>query len=294
MAHPKKLQTNVPVKEAFRSMVKALTGIYPVREAGNMTTILFEDVFPEIKLHQTEQLTEKQQSKLLKIKERLLNHEPLQHVIGTTEFYGLRLKTDARALIPRPETEELVHLIIKDIRKKTHTGEGLSLLDIGTGTGCIPLTIKHHIQQLTVTGIDLSEKALALATENCDLLGLNAQFKVLDILDSKQWQQLPEFDLIVSNPPYIPESERPLMAQNVLNFEPRMALFVDNADPLLFYRVITEFALQKLKSGGALYFEVNEFNGAQLLEWMRSKPFVSCEGLEDMQGKVRMIRAVLS
>jgi len=283
----------VQVIEAFETLVKALSEIYTPREAGNMTTIIFEDVFPEIRMHQTDPLTANQITKLQDIKQRLIQHEPLQYVIGMTDFYGLRLKTDARALIPRPETEELVHLIIKDIRLKTHTGQGLSLLDIGTGTGCIPLTVKHHLKQLAVTGVDISEEALSLATENSELLGLEAQFKQVDILDHNQWDRLPKFDIIVSNPPYIPNKERSLMARNVLDYEPDLALFVEDNAPLLFYQTIAKFAQQQLNIGGVLYFEVNEYNGKELLKTLDDGQWTVCEGLEDMQGKLRMLRLEL-
>ncbi len=278
------------VKEAFELLVKSLSDIYSAREAGNMATIVFEDVFPEINLNQEQPLSENQTSKLLEIKARLMKHEPLQHVIGWADFYGLRFKSDRRALIPRPETEELVHLIIKDIRKKTHTGEGGSLLDIGTGTGCIPLTVKHHLPLLSVTGADVSKEAIALAKENQAILQLEAQMIQLDILNRDHWVTLPNYDIIVSNPPYIPVQEKAVMSRNVLDYEPDLALFVADNDPLVFYQIIVEFALLKLKAGGTLYFEVNEFNGSELLEWMRTKGFSSIEGVNDMHGKLRMVR----
>ncbi len=281
------------IKEAFEELSKALSAIYEPREAANMSTIVFEDAFPDLQINETAVLGKEEADQLMKIKERLLEHEPLQYVLGEADFYGLRFKCDARALIPRPETEEIVHLMIKDIRKTTHTGEALRLLDVGTGTGCIPLTLKHHLRELKVHGLDVSPGALDLAYENAEMLGLDIHWHLVDILDEEQWETLPKFDIIVSNPPYIPNKEKTLMSKNVLDFEPDLALFVEDEQPIVFYKVITDLAKLHLEKGGALYFEANEFNATAVAEYVLSNGFEQVEIIKDLQKRDRIIKATI-
>jgi len=185
---------------------------------------------------------------------RLLNDEPFQHIIGSTFFYGLELQTDSRALIPRPETEELVDWIVKDYQGES----GLRMIDLCTGTGCIALALKSIFKSASIDAIDVSLDALTLTKENSNALGLDLNFRQLDVLSESAFSPrifLPEsYDCWVSNPPYIPESEKESMAKNVLDFEPEMALFVENEEPLKFYLKIAQDALVFLKNEGALYF----------------------------------------
>lgn len=283
------------VKEAFESLHKALSKIYESREAGNIATIVFEDAFPDLPLHEKGLSFSKEQAdRYQEIKQRLVKHEPLQYVLGEADFYGLRFKTDKRALIPRPETEEIVHLIIKDIRKIDEQGTDLRLLDVGAGTGCIPLTIKHHIRELTVHAMDVSPGALDLAFENAKALELDVHFHLMDVLDEKQWDTLPDFNLIVSNPPYIPVVEKKLMTKNVLDFEPEVSLFVEDEEPIVFYKKIAQLAKQKLLPGGLLYFEANEFNAETVADYLKAHNFKMVEVIKDLQARDRIIKARIS
>lgn len=220
---------------------------------------------------------------------RIKDNEPFQHVLGSTEFYGLEIKCDKRALIPRPETEELVDLIASDFK-----GENASIIDVCTGTGCIALALKSVFPTSIVDGIDISKEALSLAHENARELKLDVQFHAIDILtaidlglNAEKW------DVIVSNPPYIPVSDKAQMHANVLDFEPGLALFVSNEDPLIFYRKIAELALVSLSGSGVLYFEIHENLGNEVVELLKSVGFKSVDCRKDMQGKDRMVKAMV-
>lgn len=218
---------------------------------------------------------------------RMKDNEPFQHVLGSTEFYGLEIICDRRALIPRPETEELVDWIVQDNRK-----EDARILDICTGTGCIALALKSVVRNGNVEGVDISDDALDLAKKNASQLDLDVLFKKMDVLsvnclsfNSHKW------DIIVSNPPYIPVSDKVQMHANVLDFEPGLALFVSNEDPLLFYRKIGKLAKESLSDDGSLYFEIHENLGEEVEELLKSIGFNSIAIRKDMQGKDRMIKA---
>jgi len=223
---------------------------------------------------------------------RLLNDEPFQHIIGSTFFYGLELQTDRRALIPRPETEELVEWIVKDYEDKS----SIRIIDLCTGTGCIALALKSVFKTASIDAIDVSLDALTLTKENSNALGLELNFRQLDVLSESAFSPrifLPEsYDVWVSNPPYIPESDKEDMAKNVLEYEPEIALFVENEEPLKFYLKIAQDALLFLKSDGALYFEIHEAYGVQLKTELDVLGFKDIELRKDLQGKDRMLKAV--
>ena len=223
---------------------------------------------------------------------RLLNDEPFQHIIGSTFFYGLELQTDRRALIPRPETEELVDWIVKDYEDKS----SIRIIDLCTGTGCIALALKSVFKTASIDAIDVSLDALTLTKENSNALGLELNFRQLDVLSESAFSPrifLPEsYDVWVSNPPYIPESDKEDMAKNVLEYEPEIALFVENEEPLKFYLKIAQDALLFLKSDGALYFEIHEAYGVQLKTELDVLGFKDIELRKDLQGKDRMLKAV--
>lgn len=223
---------------------------------------------------------------------RLLNDEPFQHIIGSTFFYGLELQTDARALIPRPETEELVDWVVNDYEGK----KSLRIIDLCTGTGCIALALKSVFKTASIDAIDYSLDALTLAKENSNTTGLELNFRQLDVLSEAAFSPkifLPNsYDCWVSNPPYIPESDKVKMAKNVLDFEPEMALFVENQVPLKFYLKIAQDALVFLKNEGALYFEIHEEYGEELKEKLIHLGFEDLELRKDLQGKDRMLKAV--
>jgi release factor glutamine methyltransferase len=221
------------------------------------------------------------------VRTRLLNQEPLQYVIGTSHFYGLDLKADKRALIPRPETEELVDWIVKE---NTNPDE---IVDLCSGSGCIGLALKKAFPNSEVRAVELSEEAIELIEENKILTGLEIQVIQADVLNwNNSLIDAESADVIVSNPPYVLESDKAEMKENVLDFEPHLALFVSNADPLIFYKAIASLAKYTLKKGGQLYFEFHEKYAEELIQLMEEEGFVNIEVRKDLQLKDRMLRCV--
>jgi protein-(glutamine-N5) methyltransferase, release factor-specific len=216
---------------------------------------------------------------------RLAQGEPLQYIIGSTPFCGLSFRVDSRVLIPRPETAELVEWITED------AGASGSLLDIGTGSGCIAVTLAHNLPHWKVQGWDISEGALEVARENSRLNGTDVEFNKADILNVTVTDCY--FDVIVSNPPYVMESEKEQMENRVLDFEPHSALFVPDSDPLMFYRAIAEFGNRVLNKGGRLYFEINPLEAEALKEMLSDAGYHDIELRKDIFGKQRMIKAKL-
>jgi release factor glutamine methyltransferase len=218
---------------------------------------------------------------------RLQENEPFQYILGEIEFYGLTIKCDKRALIPRPETEELVDWISgnSNIEK---------VVDICSGSGCIALALKTVYKNASILGVDISEDANDLARQNAQLNQLDVTFETADALEIQAdfWNTLSDLDLIVSNPPYIPENEKGEMAANVLDFEPHLALFVENNSPIIFYERIADLAQQKLKSGGLLYFELHYLFSAEVITHLEKIGFQQIEVRKDLQGKNRMLKAV--
>ncbi|RQO66065.1 peptide chain release factor N(5)-glutamine methyltransferase [Pedobacter sp. KBW06] len=220
----------------------------------------------------------------ISILEGLKAQKPIQYLLGEAFFYGAVFKVNEAVLIPRPETEELVDWILEE------KAEGQVVVDFGTGTGCIAISLKKHLKDASVTAVDISEEALRIASENALINQTEVSFIHADILT---FQSRTEFDIIVSNPPYITEKERAAMHQNVLAHEPHLALFVTDERPLLFYEAVADFALRNLKKNGALYFEINEYLAKETIQMLKDKSFISIELRKDMQGKDRMIRARL-
>lgn len=217
-----------------------------------------------------------------KITAELKTGKPLQHITGVTWFYGLKFKVSRSVLIPRPETEELVEWILADIKGE----KNLNLLDIGTGSGCIAISIKANMQAAEVSALDISEAALKIAKENAGINKTAVNFIHSDILS---YHTEEKYAVIVSNPPYIKEDEKPEMHQNVLAYEPHLALFVSNENPLIFYSAIADFAVKKLKPAGKLYFEINEYLGEETMDMLGNKGFKNRVLRQDLQGKDRMI-----
>lgn len=220
---------------------------------------------------------------------RIIAGEPFQYVLGTTFFYNLELDTDKRALIPRPETEELVDWMVNNY---SSLDKG-TLIDIGTGSGCIALAMKKALPKWSVTAVDISKEALSLVAQNA----LKNQLEVALIEDSalnfNEARYTDKYTVIVSNPPYIPKKDSAQMAQHVLDFEPEMALFVSDNDPLIFYQQIAEFALKKLALNGALYVELNENLAQETKALLNKIGFNNTEMRQDLQGKNRMLKAWL-
>ena len=275
------------IKSAINNLIKNLAPVYDEREASNIATFIFEDVF-SIKntMISNDPFGEESQTKLQEIEKRLLKHEPWQYIVGEADFYELKFKVTPAVLIPRPETEELVYWINKTV--KHHSD--ISILDIGTGSGCIPITLKHKLPNAKVAGLDISEEALETARFNAVKNKVEVKFQKLDILNKKARKKLADFDVIVSNPPYIPNQEKKLMRENVLKYEPHLALFVENEHPTVFYHEIALFAKKHLKENGYLFFEINEFYGRAIIEMLIKEGFKNIKMEKDLTGKDRMIR----
>lgn len=214
----------------------------------------------------------------------LKSHKPFQYVIGETEFYGLKFFVNENVLIPRPETEELIEWILQD-----HPQFSGKILDIGTGSGCIPITLKKHLNEAEIYALDFSEKALETAQNNAGFHQTEIHFSQIDFLNF-EFHQLPNFDLIVSNPPYICEKEKYAMNSNVVNFEPKSALFVPDQNPLIFYQKIAEFAKEKLHSNGSIYLEINQNLGFETEKLFLNQGFQTFLR-KDISGNTRMLKA---
>ncbi len=216
--------------------------------------------------------------------ERLKRHEPIQYIQGYTEFCGLKFKVNRATLIPRPETSELVEWIAGD-----HNGKAVNILDIGTGSGCIAVSLAHRLPLSNVTAWDISPEAIAIAAENSKENKTKVTFEIVDILTYCPAEK--QFDVIVSNPPYIKENEKSAMHKNVLDWEPHTALFVPNNDPLIFYRTIAQKAMTMLTTGGTLYFEINRAHGAETMNMLADFGYKNIELRQDFAGNDRMIKA---
>lgn len=266
---------------------KRLDSLYDNREAKNIAYWVLQEVcecnLTEILLGKCDQLNEEQSSQIEDILNRLSLGEPIQHILGTEVFHGLTFQVNGNVLIPRPETEELVEWISADFQRRT-----ASFLDIGTGSGCIAITLKETNKLLEAHAMDISKEALAVAKGNARNTGAEVDFIEDDILHPQT--DIKDLDFIVSNPPYITEAEKTEMRQNVLAYEPHLALFVEDNNPLLFYEAIADFGLSRLKEEGLLYFEINEHFGKEICEMLQKRGYKEIVLKQDMQGKDRMIR----
>lgn len=214
---------------------------------------------------------------------------PIQYILGKTSFYGLEFEVNSNVLIPRPETEELIEWIIDCFVPRNDTK--LKVLDIGTGSGCIAISLAKNISNAQVFAIDVSEKALVTAQKNASINEINVTFLEKNILETEDLKQ--QFDLIVSNPPYVRELEKEEIKKNVLDNEPHLALFVDDNDALIFYKKIAELAQKNLSPNGQLFFEINQYLGKEMLELLKKTGFKNIELRKDIYGNDRMIRAVI-
>ena len=217
-----------------------------------------------------------------------LQHEkPIQYITGEAWFYGLQFEVNENTLIPRPETEELVEWIIESQKSKVQS-QKCEILDIGTGTGCIPISLKTNLPQANVSAIDVSEKALEVAKRNAVSNKVDISFIQADILEVEDLSQY--FDIIVSNPPYVRNLEKQEIKKNVLDYEPHLALFVEDTDALLFYRKIAQLALKNLSPNGLLFFEINQYLGKETVELLDNLGFKNIELKKDIYGNDRMIK----
>ncbi len=268
-------------------VVQQLTSKYEPREAENIASWVMDALFDWRSASSHALLSEAQQHRLADIMLRLLAGEPVQYAIGVCWFYGLRLQIDARALIPRPETEELVRLVLEQCRHQ----QRLRILDIGTGSGCIAIALKHQRPDWMLAALDVSASALELAKLNAQAYGCDIRFWQADILDEAQWPRTEKWDVVVSNPPYIPQREISLMSEQVWRYEPARALFVPDTQPLLFYENIAQFASGQLESGGCIFLEVNEFYADRVGELLETSGWQAVKIHFDLQGKPRIVSA---
>jgi release factor glutamine methyltransferase len=264
-----------------------LSGLYEANEALGLFHLTAEHVSgirpATLMLQMSSVINSEEERSYQSILSSLKEGRPIQHIIGEAWFYGLKFKVNSAVLIPRPETEELVHWILESASRD----QPMQFLDIGTGSGCIAVSLKKNLPQSKGYAMDISSAALEVAGENAAVNNVEIKLIPSDILVYKSNEQ---FDLIVSNPPYITPGERGDMHQNVLDFEPEMALFVTADDPLIFYKCIADFALGHLNSSGYMFFEINEYLGKEMIAMLTAKAFTDIQLKKDMQGKDRMIR----
>ncbi len=280
------------VKEIRETYIKELQSYYPVHEATalldlilshrlliNRTTLALN---PELRVSESEMLIVHFDVKELK------KYRPIQYIFGEAWFDGFSLKVNENVLIPRPETEELVLWAVDSLQNK----KNLSILDIGTGSGCIAIALAKRLPTSHISACDVSRDALILAGENAKNLKVNIDFFNLDILKSDSWINACVYDVIISNPPYVTNSEKAAMQPNVLNWEPSLALFVNDDDPLIYYRKTLQFCINHLKSSGTIFFEINQHFGNELYDLLSSSGFKDIIIKKDLSGNDRMLSAV--
>lgn len=272
------------ISHYFQEMLSQLTPIYGAGEARQISRIVFEDAFAIFHFDESQPFT--QVEKHQEILGALLAKKPVQYVLGMADFYGLKFMVDESVLIPRQDTEILVHDAIKTIRDR----EPGNILDIGAGSGCIPLTLKKHLANWKISSIDVSEEALAVAQKNGEHLGLEVDFSLVDFLDESTWEGFGEIDLLVSNPPYIAEAEKQIMPDNVLQNEPFIALFAPGEDPDLFYQKIAIFAERQLKKDAWIFLELNEFRWKEIQSLFLGTAFKNLSILDDFNDAKRVLK----
>jgi release factor glutamine methyltransferase len=281
---------NQSIKSARKYISDKLSSVYPREEVSALTKIILLETTglsaTDLLTEPGKQITKSTWDKIKKICAELKDKRPIQYILGKTEFYGLEMRVNKHTLIPRQETEELVDLIIRD-NKKT----GLKVLDIGTGCGAIAISLCLRLNDAEVSATDISEDALIIARHNCKVHNCRISFKKENILEFiPQGEEL--FDLVVSNPPYVRESEKRNMHENVLSYEPHSALFVPDSDPLKFYRSIGSSAIKLLKPGGCLYLEINEALGKETGALISETGFKDIRIIKDLNNKDRILKAV--
>jgi release factor glutamine methyltransferase len=276
------------LKEVYAKYIATLKTIYSAGEADAITNIAFEYFAKagkqDLLLRSNETLSDKIYSSLNNALNKLLKHEPVQYITNEAWFYNLKFYVNNNVLIPRPETEELVHEVINFLKQNS----GKNILDIGTGSGCIPISIKKNIPNANMMSIDVSETALAVAKENAIRNNVEIDFRELDFLSENIYTLFEKFDVIISNPPYIPEDEKNILDKNVIAYEPHLALFVSQNDPLIFYKKILSFAENHLNQNGRIFLETHENLAKETAALFIEKKY-SVEIKKDMQGKERML-----
>ncbi|WP_201982687.1 peptide chain release factor N(5)-glutamine methyltransferase [Hymenobacter rubidus] len=281
------------VRQFTAALAKSLQAVYPEREAQAIAALVVEHLLDMDSMQRMmdaqEPVVEAAIEALAPLQARLLAHEPVQYVLGTAYFEEMALEVTPATLIPRPETEELVRVINQELGSRS----GLRVLDVGTGSGCLALALARSLPGAEVLAVDISAEALAVARRNAARYAPEVKFEQVDILAALPTGIAPgTLGVLVSNPPYVRESEQPLMRENVLAWEPATALFVPNEDPLLFYRRLAEVGRVLLCSGGGIYLEINEALGKETAALLSPDDFEGVQVLPDMFGKSRVVRGV--
>ncbi|WP_373057462.1 peptide chain release factor N(5)-glutamine methyltransferase [Zunongwangia sp. H14] len=275
------------VKELKIKFWEELKEEYPQEEIGSFFNLLAEEYLKmnrlQMALQPDRDISEAENASFEAALQQLKNHQPVQYIIGETEFFGLKFKVNEAVLIPRPETEELVQWILDD----TSSAENLKILDIGTGSGCIAISLAKNLPNAEVFAIDVSENALQIAKTNAILNKVEVSFVQQDILQLESLKE--HFNIIVSNPPYVRHLEKSRMQRNVLNFEPELALYVKDENPLIFYKTITKLAEKSLHPGGKLYFEINQYLAEETEELLKMHNFKTSLK-KDIFGNYRMLK----
>ena len=277
------------MKETLSIINKRLSALYPSEELRELIRWIMEEVVgipPYRLLLGDDVISEDQRVKIFNIVKRLENQEPIQYILGETSFCSMPFHVDSNVLIPRPETEELVKMVAQDMNEKK-----VRILDIGTGSGCIAVSLAKLLPHANVTAVDVSAEALKIASSNALLNQVHIHCICQDILTDEADKVLDQYDCIVSNPPYIMNKEQESMDSRVLDYEPHLALFVPDNDPLMFYRRIVQLGKSHLIKGGMLYFEINEQCGPEMLDLVRGEGYSNVELLLDYFGKDRMLKA---
>jgi release factor glutamine methyltransferase len=279
------------IAEAGKFITEQLKKNYEAGESASISDLVLEHLTGKNRSERSSgiqsSLSAEQNDKLENILTRLLKHEPVQYILNESWFGGLKFFVNKNVLIPRQETEELVEWIIDNCKFPV---KELSILDIGSGSGCIPIALKRRIRKADVWSCDISYDALKVAKQNAETLGAEVNFIQLDFLDKNSWKQFPPFDIIVSNPPYVPEQNKESMKPNVLQYEPSIALFVPDIDPLVFYKAVAEFGKTHLNKDGTIYCEIHEDLEENVLKLFNDLGYKT-ELKKDMQQKDRMIKA---
>ncbi|HAK30647.1 MAG TPA: peptide chain release factor N(5)-glutamine methyltransferase [Sphingobacterium sp.] len=268
-----------------------LQGLYDEDEIKAIFLVVVAEKFglnrTNYQLRKTDIVKEADKAEVLSILQNLKKHRPIQYILNKADFYGEVFQVNESVLIPRQETEELVDLIIKNHK----SSQMLKMIDSGTGSGCIPITLSKHLNNALVTTIDISKEAIKTAQENAKNLKTQVQFINADIFEWEYIFSDQHYNIIVSNPPYITPGEKQHMNQNVLAYEPELALFIEESAPLIFYDVISSFALKHLTPDGDLYFEINQYLGPEMKELMVKKGFEQVKLIKDINGADRIIHA---
>ncbi len=274
------------ITEIRKYIISSISNVYEANEAESISYLIFEDVLKRSKtdiiLKGADLVTTDETDKISKIIEELKNNKPIQYILGYADFYDLKFAVNEYTLIPRQETEILVNEIIKYNKQF----KNIKIIDIGTGTGCIAISLAKNINA-NVTALDISNEALQIAQNNAKMNNVSLNFLNLNILENNLKSDF-LFDVIVSNPPYVTNTEKQFMHENVLNYEPNSALFVDDSNPLLFYKSILQFAEKNLVTGGQIWFEINEKFGTDILELLKKHNFTNIKIIKDLNEKERI------